>query len=374
MKRTAIIMAGGSGERFWPMSRRKKPKQLLSLETDKTMLEQSIDRIAQLIPVDDIYIITSALLLKPIRDSLPMLPPENVIAEPFKRNTAPCLALGAAYIASKYKNKFKMDEISVAVLTADQSIKPVEGFVKTISTALDYVENNNAIATIGIVPSRPDTGYGYIEAGKTFAGDKESGIQEIVRFHEKPDIIQAQEYLNRGNFLWNSGMFFWRLDVFEQQLKMHLPSVGEKIQEMIDHSTGKTGIAYDSIYEPVKDIFETFPDISIDFGLMEKAENAVVAKALFQWDDIGSWDSLDRILLKDENGNILNGSTSLHDVKNSTVINTSSNGNIIVAGIGIEDFVVVVTDDAVLVCPKNRVQDVKKCVQKIKNENGDKWL
>ena len=367
-------MAGGAGERFWPMSRRKKPKQLLSLETDKTMLEQSIDRIAQLIPVDDIYIITSALLLKPIRESLPMLPPENVIAEPFKRNTAPCLALGAAYIAAKYKDQFKMDEISVAVLTADQSIKPVEGFVKTISAALDFVENNDAIATIGIVPSRPDTGYGYIEVAKPFTDSLESGIQRIVRFHEKPNVGQAIEYLNKGNFLWNSGMFFWRLDIFEQQLKIHLPVVGKKIQEMIELSTGKTGIAYDSIFSPVKNIFETFPDISIDFGLMEKANNAVVAKALFQWDDIGSWDSLDRILQKDENGNIQNGRTSLYDVKNSTVINTSSDGNIIVAGIGIEDIVVVVTDDAVLVCPKNRVQDVKKCVQKIKDENGEKWL
>jgi mannose-1-phosphate guanylyltransferase len=375
MKRTAVIMAGGSGERFWPLSRKRKPKQLLALESDKMMLEQAIDRILPVISSDDIYIITSEILLKPIRAAIPELPPENILAEPFKRNTAPCLALAASFIEAKYSSDYKRDEISIAVLTADQSIKPDDGFAKTIESALNYVENNNAIATIGIIPSRAETGYGYIEIdGKFTAGESEPEILPVVKFHEKPDFNQAGKYLKAGNYLWNSGMFFWRLDVFTEQMKKHLPAVGSAIDTMTALAKGKTTIAYDTAFNEVAAVFEKFPDISIDFGLMEKADNVVVAKALFDWDDIGSWDSLDRIKKKNNDGNIIEGITSLHDVANSTIINQSTDNKIIVAGIGLDNFVIVVTDDAVLVCPKDRVQEVKQCVKQIRESDNDKWL
>jgi len=375
MKRTAIIMAGGSGERFWPLSRRIKPKQLLALESDKTMLEQAIERIIPVIPAEDIFIITGGNLLEEIRKVLPQLPPENIIGEPFKRNTAPCLALGASFLAAKYGDRYKPDEISIAVLTADQSIRPNEGFARTIETALDYVEQNEVIGTIGIVPNRPETGYGYIEVEKSFSGDMtQAEIKPVIRFHEKPDKEKAKEYLKQGNYLWNSGMFFWRLDVFTEQMRKHLPEVGEHIDEMTSVAKGKTDTAYNSTLDFVAGIFENFPDISIDYGLMEKADDVVVAKALFEWDDIGSWDALDRLREKNNDGNIIDGEAVLHDVKNSTIINKSTNDNIIVSGIGLENFVIVVTDDAVLVCPKDRVQDVKKSVEQIRNKKGDKWL
>jgi mannose-1-phosphate guanylyltransferase len=374
MKRTAIIMAGGAGERFWPLSRRKKPKQLLKLETDKTMLEQSIDRISPLIPIQDIYIITSELLLSPIREAIPALPPENVIAEPSKRNTAPCLALGAAFIAAKYKGIHELKEISVAVLTADQSIKPVEGFIITAGTALEYVENNYAIATIGIQPGRPDTGYGYIEVDAPFSKESTQQIKPVIRFHEKPDVALASKYLEMGNFIWNSGMFFWRLDVFREEMINHLPEVGSKIDAMIEQSIGNTNVSFNSIFTPAEEIFNEFPDISIDFGLMEKSANVVVGKADFLWDDIGSWDSLDRIRSMDENSNILEGKVAGFNLKNTTILNASGNDEIIVAGIGLDNLVVVVTDDAVLVCNKDQVQDVKKCLQIIKENKGEKWL
>lgn len=375
MKRTVIIMAGGSGERFWPLSRKTRPKQLLALESDKTMLEQAIERIIPIIPAEDIFIITGEHLLEEIRKVLPQLPPENVIGEPFKRNTAPCLALGASFLASKYGDRYKPDEISIAVLTADQSIRPNEGFVRTIEAALDYVEQNKVIGTIGIVPNRPETGYGYIEVDTSFFGDMtQAEIKPVVRFHEKPNKKKAEEYLKQGNYLWNSGMFFWRLDVFEEQMRKHLPEVGAHIDEMTSVAKRKTETAYNSAFDFVADIFEKFPDISIDFGLMEKADNVVVAKALFDWDDIGSWDALDRFRDKNNDGNIIDGESVLLDVKNSTIINQSTNNNIIVSGIGFENFVVVVTDDGVLVCPKDRVQDVKKSVEQIRNKKGDKWL
>ncbi len=368
-------MAGGSGERFWPLSRKRKPKQLLSLESDKMMLEQSLNRILPVIPPDDIFIITSELLLEPIRAAIPLLPPENILAEPFKRNTAPCLALAASFIEAKYSPEYKREEISIAVLTADQSIKPDEGFAETIATTLEFVEKNSAIATIGIIPSRPETGYGYIEINERFSTEKNKPeILPVVKFHEKPELPLASQYLEAGNYLWNSGMFFWRLDVFIEQMKKHLPAVGSKIDEMSKLSVGKTNIAHKNAFNYVADIFEKFPDISIDFGLMEKADNVVVAKALFDWDDIGSWDSLDRIKKKNKNGNIIEGITSLHDVANSTIINQSTDNKIIVAGIGLNNFVIVVTDDAVLVCPKDRVQEVKQCVKQIRESDNDKWL
>lgn len=375
MKRTAIIMAGGSGERFWPLSRKNKPKQLLALETDKTMLEQSIERIMPIIPPEDIYIITGAHLLQEIRNILTQLPPENIIGEPFKRNTAPCLALGAAFIGAKYAGQYKPEEITIGVFTADQSIKPDKGFRQTVEATFDYVEQNEVIATIGIVPMRPETGYGYIEINHPFSQDKtKAEILPVVRFHEKPDRQKAQEYLEAKNYLWNSGMFFWRLDVFVNQMSKYLPEVGEHIEEMKSLSLSKTDIAYNTAFNAVSDIFGKFPDISIDYGLMEKADKVVVAKALFDWDDIGSWDAFDRFIKKNDDGNIIIGPTALQDVKNSTIINKSTAGKIIVSTIGLQDFVIVVTDDAVLVTPKDKVQDVKKTVAQIREKGEDKWL
>jgi len=375
MKRTAVIMAGGSGERFWPLSRQRKPKQLLNLISEKTMLEEAIERITEIIPLEDIYIITSKLLLEPIRETLPDLPKENVIAEPAKRNTAPCLALAAAFISAKYENIFKPSEISISVLTADHLISPTFNFQQTITSTLDYVERNEKIAIIGIKPQRPETGYGYIEIPKPFDYESdEVEIQDIVRFCEKPNYEKAIEFLESGKYLWNSGMFFWRLDTFINQLAQHLFEVGSKIPEMAEHYKNKTNIALPDSLESITPIFEAFPDISIDYGLMEKAQNIVIAKAIFNWDDVGSWDSLSRVLPSDDNNNLSKGNNIVIDTQNSVLINTSKDNNMVLATLCINDLVVVLTDDAVLVCPKDRVQEVKRCVVELKNSNKDKWV
>jgi mannose-1-phosphate guanylyltransferase len=369
MKKTAVIMAGGSGERFWPLSRKRKPKQLLKLLSDKTMIEESIQRVDGIIAPEDIFIITSEVLVEPIRQCLPQLPPQNVIAEPYKRNTAPCLALAAAFIQAKYQNEFKPEEILIAVLTADQSINPEDGFKKTIVQIFDYVAKNEVLSTIGIVPNRPETGYGYVqvEVGQDL-------IRPAVKFHEKPSLEKAHEFLADGNYFWNSGMFFWRLDVFNNSMIKFLPEVGNQILPMAELYKGNTEIAFDSSFEATRPIFEKFPDLSIDYGLMEKADNVVTAKALFDWDDIGAWDSLDRIREKDEAGNIQTGNPILIDSKNTTVLNESTNSHIKFAGIGLEDFVVVITDDSVMISPKSRVQEVKKAVEIMKKSGEDKWL
>ena len=231
MKRTAIIMAGGSGERFWPLSRKEKPKQLLNLSSeDKMMIEESIERIAPVIKPEDIYIITSSLLQKPIRKALPQLPEENIIAEPYKRNTAPCLALGAAFIKAKYAAEGIEDkDISIAVLTADQMISPADGFVKTVTAALDYVEEHPVIATIGILPGRPETGYGYIEVKEAFEkGYENIEIKPVLSFREKPNPEAAAKYLEDGRFLWNSGMFFGALTLSPIHLKNIFPRLAVK--------------------------------------------------------------------------------------------------------------------------------------------------
>lgn len=376
-KRTAIIMAGGSGERFWPLSRKRKPKQLLKLASEeKTMLEESIERISELIPPEDVYIVTSETILETIRRAIPILPEENVIAEPHKRNTAPCLALGAAFIKAKYgKMGFSAENISIAVLTADQSVSPKEGFVETVDAIMRFVEDKDELGVIGIPPSRPETGYGYIETAEPIEGDSPTkSIKKVLSFTEKPSLETARKYLEKENYLWNSGMFFWRLDFFIDEMKRRLPEVGGKIDLMAEKYKNKTHFALPGALESVSDIFEAFPNISIDFGLMEKTRDAAVVKAFFEWDDVGSWDSLDRIREMDENNNIVEGEASLLDSKNTTVINSSSGRKIIVAGLGLENMIVAATDDAVLICPKSQAQNVKKSVADIKEKFSNKWL
>ena len=374
--RTAVIMAGGSGERFWPLSRMTRPKQLLALATEKTMIAEAIDRASSLIPLENIFIITGRILLEPLRRALPQLPPENIIAEPLKRNTAPCLALAAGFISAKF-GQFGIPEnkISIAVLTADQIINPESEFIKTIEASLDYVEQNEVLGTIGIHPVRPETGYGYIEVEKPFDKNSEAiQIKPVIRFREKPNVVTAQQFVDDGNYLWNSGMFFWRLDVFNDQMKKCLPEVGNKIDEISRLYGNNTEIAFQDAFEKITPLFETMPNISIDYGLMEKADRVVVARAMFQWDDIGSWDSFDRIKKPDEAGNIIQGKTAVVDSEESIIINDSKTKDVIIAVHGLNNMVVVVTDDAVMVCPKDKVQEIKKCVEKIRKDGGEKWL
>lgn len=375
MKRTAVIMAGGSGERFWPLSRRKRPKQLLNLNNDdKIMIQEAIDRITPLIKTEDVFIITSKVLLEPIREALPSLPPENVIAEPAKKNTAPCLALAAGFIKAKYSDKYKDNEISIAVLTADHMISPAEKFIETVKTALEYVENNNVLSTIGIIPSRPETGYGYVETENGFSKNDDPEVLPVKEFHEKPDADTAKQYIEEGRYYWNSGMFFWSLETFITEMTEALPEVGGKIADISNIYYGKTNIDFECPFQDVNDVFNAFPSISIDYGLMEKAKNVVVTKALFNWDDIGSWDALDRYKEKDEFGNVKIGESVNTDSSNSIIVNNSKDGKILVSTLGLDNMAVVVTDDAILVCPKDRVQEVKKNVEKIRDLDKGDWL
>ncbi len=374
MKRVGIIMAGGAGERFWPLSRKNFPKQFLPLGVgDKSILEESICRASTIINYEDIFIITNELLVDAIREILPMLPPENIIPEPAKRNTAPCLALASAYIAARYKN-LKLDDISMAVLTADQDINPLDAFSKTLDFAMDHSEKNSSIVTIGIPPNRPETGYGYIETSEKFTNNNILEIKPVLQFREKPNLEKAEEFISTGRFVWNSGMFFWRADVFFSEIKQHYPEIGNKIEELKNILIGTNKNVSKKLPKEISDIFTKFPSISIDYALMEKSKNVTVCKAIFDWDDIGSWDSLARTKSPDTNKNISLGDVSLVNSKNSILINKSKNERVVLAGLGLENIVVVVTDDAVLVCPKSQVQDVKKSVEDVREKFGEEFL
>ena len=356
MIRNVVIMAGGTGERFWPLSRRKNPKQLLELTSSgKVMIAEAIDRVLPLIDAENIYIITGKQLKEPIENALPQLPKENIVAEPAKRNTAPCLALAAGILDNKNPN----EKQSVAVLTADQIIQPEEDFRTCIGAALDYVEQNDVIATIGIVPTRPETGYGYIESGDKLTEINGIGIFNLNSFKEKPNEATAQEYLDKGGYLWNSGMFFFSLDTFINEMKVNAPEIGNKISEL---HQGNNDMAA---------VFEAMQGISIDYALMEKTKKAVVVEANFEWDDLGAFDAMDRVNDKDENGNIVKGDVIAIDCSDSIIINNSDR---IATAYGLEEMVLIQTNDSVMSCKKSDSQHVKKIVEAIKEKGLEKYL
>ena len=371
MKRVALIMAGGAGERFWPQSRKHFPKQLLCLNSEEySMLEETLIRISSLIPLEDIFIITTELLCKSIRKCLPQLPPANIIPEPEKRNTAPCLVLSSAFL----QEKFPADDISVAVLTADQNIYPNEKFIETVIAAMEYSEIYSKLVTIGITPTRPDTGYGYIETETAFDKNQTVEIKPVLRFREKPNLEKAKLFLETNRFTWNSGMFFWKLNVFDSELKKHSPELGNAVSEFKKLLKNKTNIPANKFDIEVAKLYNKLPSTSIDYALMEKSDNVSVCKSLFEWDDIGAWDSLFRTKKLDPKGNVLRGKLSMLDCQNSILINECKEREVVLAGLGLENIVVIATDDAILVCNKNSVQSIKNIVEDIRNNYGEEHL
>lgn len=374
--RVAVIMAGGSGERFWPLSRQSRPKQLLRLASrEQTMLEESIGRIAPLIPPERIFVATSRGLQEPIRQACAGRPEnptalamENIIAEPSKRNTAGALAYAAAAVLARHGEE-NAARISMAVLTADHQIEGIEAFRATVEAALDAAEREGALVTIGIPPTRPETGYGYIEISENERAEartpnnSQSPVYPVVRFREKPDLAAAREFIATGRFFWNSGMFFWRLDRFLEELAASAPAHAEATRAMA--AAMRAGDEAE-----VERVFNALTDISIDYALMEKAGKVMMARAGFGWDDVGAWDALDRAWPHDSAGNVASGDPVLIDTRDSIVYNAPGAAKMAVAVIGVEGLVVVVSEDGVLVVPKDRAQDVKRAVTELKKRGA----
>lgn len=341
-------MAGGSGERFWPVSTPERPKQLLKLTgSGQTMLEDAIARVEPVVGRENIYISTIGRLVRPIR-AQNILGEERILAEPAKRNTAGALTWVAACLAAAYPD----EDLSIAVVTSDQRIETNEGFAQTISIAMDSAETTDSLVTIGISPSRPETGYGYIEVDSS-QGDW--SVKPILRFREKPDADTARQYLAQGNYLWNSGMFFWKLSAFREGLATASPVHAEALANI-------TRALKQNSHEEANAAFELLPNISIDYALMEKAQNALVVKALFEWDDMGAWDSLARSMPVNGDGNVVMGTLTALDLYDSIVYNESD--EVEIYAMGLRNIVIVVSNNKVMICPREKAQEVRALAQK----------
>ena len=348
MKITAVIMAGGRGERFWPKSRNSCPKQFLSLTSDReTMIQKTVKRLRPLVEAEDIYIVTNAAYRSLVKDQLPDVPEENILAEPCARNTAPCIAFAAAVIGRKY------DDAVMLVLPSDHLIGYENIYVKTLKKAVSVAEQGKNLVTIGITPTYPETGYGYINFG-----DEAGDAYKVERFVEKPDLPTAKQYLAPGKYLWNSGMFVWKISSVMENLKEFMPDIYEGALR-IGESFGT-----DSFEETLVKEFTAFTSESIDFGIMEKASDIYTIPGSFGWDDVGSWLAVERINETDDDKNYIDGDVITVDSKRTTVCG----GKRLIAAIGTRDIVIVDTDDVLLVCSKNSTQDVKKAIAQLKEQ------
>ncbi|MDK2856997.1 MAG: mannose-phosphate guanylyltransferase [Verrucomicrobiota bacterium] len=352
--RYAVIMAGGKGERFWPLSTSKHPKQLLALVGDRPLIAQAVDRLDSLIPPENVFVVTNADLVEAARAAVPMLPPENIVGEPIGRDTAAAVACGGALIAAR-------DPQAVfAVLTADHVMGDPDVFRATLRGGMDLAEQNEILVTIGIRPTSPQTGFGYIESGEDFQVLENVQFKKAVRFVEKPDAETAQHYLNAGTFFWNSGMFIWSVPTLSRAFAAHCPGMKQLMDELKEYA------ARGEIHRGLEKIYPTLGKISIDYALMEKADNIVMACGTFAWDDVGSWPALENHFSPDENGNTLIGTCEQIDSKNNIIYSKDR----LTAVIGAENLVVVQAEGVTLVCPKERAQDIKKMVAALKEKGS----
>ncbi len=350
----AVILAGGYGERFWPASTMARPKQLLSLLGDRTMLEMAVDRLDGLIPPERVLVLTSADLVDATIERSPDLPPANIIGEPMRRDTAAAVALACAVV------KARDPEGVFCILTADHVMGDLDLFRQTLKEGLEVAARNDVLVTIGIAPTRPSTAFGYVEAVEPFASEGDVAFRKVSRFVEKPDLETATKYVESGTFSWNSGMFIWGVGPLAKSFSTHTPPLGAMIDALVPH------VDTDGFTAALTKEFEPLEKISIDYALMEKAHNILMAEGRFQWDDVGSWPEVAGHLPADDEKNVTTGNVELLDAANNIVL---SEGRL-TAIIGLEDLIVVHTDEATLICPKDRAQDVKKIVTALR-ESGD---
>lgn len=356
--RYVAIMAGGIGSRFWPMSRTGLPKQFLDiLGLGKTLIQQTFERYARLVPAENIFVITSAEYVQKVQEQLPGMPVENILAEPSRKNTAPCIA----YIGFKLLQK---DPQAVMIAApADNLILDTDAFVKVAEKALDFVTHINALVTIGIKPTNPNTGYGYIQHD---APEAAPGIYKVKTFTEKPNLELAKTFVASGDFLWNAGIFTWKVKNLVDAFEKSLPEMHEVFYaEMDNFNTPNEKAAIERIYPQCT-------NISIDFGIMEKADNVYVVPADFAWSDLGTWNSAWDNMEKDYFQNAVIGDhVMIVDAKNNMV---HMPHNKLVLLQGMEDYIVVDTKDVLLICKKEKEQEIKEYVAEVRRNKGDRFL
>jgi mannose-1-phosphate guanylyltransferase len=347
-------MAGGKGERFWPLSTSKYPKQLLALVGDKPLIAQAVDRLDGLVPLENVFVVTNADLVEATREAAPLLPPENIVGEPTGRDTAAAVACGGALVKARDENGV------FAVLTADQVMGDLDVFCATIKGGMDLAEQNDILVTIGIQPTYPSTGFGYIESGDVFDNVESIEFRRASRFVEKPDEATASGYVSSGKFFWNSGMFIWSVPSLEKAFGAHCPEMLELMKTLTDYA------GEGRIIEGMDATYPNLGRISIDYALMEKADNIIMACGTFAWDDVGSWPALESHFPQDESGNTRIGQVETLDAADNIILSKDR----LTAVIGVEGLVVVQAAGVTLVCPKERAQEIKQMVVALREKGS----
>jgi len=351
----AVIMAGGVGSRFWPRSREKKPKQLLTIFGEQSMIRQTYERLSFFIDPKNILVVTGEAHAEEIIEQLPELPIENVIAEPFGRNTAACIGVAAQVIKQR-----DPEAISI-VVPADHIIGPKEAFKKVIEIAANAAEVNSSLVTIGIPPSRPETGYGYIQIDDA---SEEDGVYKVLTFAEKPNLATAIRFIESGDFMWNSGMFIWNVSVILEEIMIYMPELYEALGKL------EPSIGTDSFYTTLTEIYSDLKSVSIDYGIMEKSKRVFLTKGIFSWSDVGSWEEVFQISEKNDSGVVSVGNVFNEHSTDSYIYSPDK----FAAIVGVDNLIVINTNDSLLVCRRDKAQDVKKVVDFLKQNERKELL
>ncbi len=354
----AVIMAGGKGTRFWPRSRGKKPKHLLEIFSGKTILRETVDRIKPLVSEENIYVVTGHGHSNEVRRQLPEIPEPHILIEPVGRNTAPCIGLAALHV------HMRDPEGVMVVLPSDHFISNEKEFIRVLSIAVRTAAQGSALVTVGVTPTGPETGYGYVEKGEILTRFKKEDIYKAKSFREKPDLKKAKAFIRSGRFLWNSGIFLWKASTILDAIKVFLPDLHEgllKIEESLDNRREK---------DVLQKTYRRIAPVSIDYGVMEKSGEVLVIKGNFGWSDVGNWDALWELLEKDAKGNAVIGQGIVVDSRRSFVYSPDK----LVALIDVEDLIVVETKDSVLICKRGSSQHVRKIVDILEKRKLKKYL
>lgn len=350
----AVIMAGGQGTRFWPRSRHKRPKQLLDIVGSESMIQQTVSRISPLIPEKRIFIVSNEIHVAELKDHIPYIPESNIVVEPVGRNTAPAIGLTSLYI------KRANPDAVLVILPSDHLVQKESIFRQTVEKAKLAAEKGDYLITLGMKITSPETGYGYIRMGNIIR----DGLYRVKAFIEKPDKEKAKKFMRNGGHLWNSGIFIWRADLILRMIKRYLPDLYSSLME-IDKVIGT-----EKEKKVIRSIYSEMESVSVDFGILERADNVTVIPSDFEWNDVGSWTALDNIFKKGPHGNIEQAKHVSIDTTNTLVYSPKK----LIATIGIKDLIIVETEDALLVCHKKRAQDVKKLVDKMKSDGLVEYL
>lgn len=354
----ALILAGGTGTRLWPRSRKNRPKQLLDIVAKNTMLQETYIRIRPMLAPEEIFVVTNRTYAPIVKAQLPRLPLGNIIIEPEGKGTAPCIGLSALYM-----RRIRPDEV-MASLHADHVIEKPDVFRNALKAAAKVAEQGYLV-TLGIKPTHPETGYGYICRGEPMGEMDGFEVYRADRFTEKPDLETAKAFLAEGRYYWNSGIFIWKLSTILDEFRRHLPALYEQLME-IDSALGT-----DAEAKVLEEVWERVESETIDEGIMEKADRVAVIPVDIGWSDVGNWATLADILPKDSENNVVVGGEHIGiDTTGSLLYSTKR----LIATVGLKDMIVVDTDDVILVCPKDRAQDVKELVRKLKVNNKDEYL